>query len=103
MRGVRHEGDTKGDVQNMKQLDAFGFVEKKIVRTGKWSVLFSSKTPEHSTDDGVFRALDEEVGGFTLDAAASPKNAKCSRYFTQPGEQEVNWGSAAALPFCTTP
>ena len=38
--------------------------------------------PIQRTPDGLFRRLDDEFG-FTLDAAASPVNAKCARYFTR--------------------
>jgi phage N-6-adenine-methyltransferase len=43
--------------------------------------LFSSLTPEWPTPAGVFDALDNTYH-FTLDASATPENAKCSRYFT---------------------
>jgi phage N-6-adenine-methyltransferase len=43
--------------------------------------LFSSLTPEWPTPPGVFDALDSTYH-FTLDACATPENAKCSRYFT---------------------
>lgn len=37
--------------------------------------------PIQRTPDGLFRRLDDEFH-FTLDAAASDRNAKCGRYFT---------------------
>src|ERR1700682_6507260 len=37
--------------------------------------------PLQRTPDGLFRQLDVEFA-FTLDAAASDRNAKCARYFT---------------------
>jgi phage N-6-adenine-methyltransferase len=43
--------------------------------------LFSSLTPEWPTPAGVFDALDSTYH-FTLDACATPENAKCSRFFT---------------------
>lgn len=43
--------------------------------------LFSSLTPEWPTPAAVFAALDERFH-FTLDACATPENAKCERYFT---------------------
>jgi phage N-6-adenine-methyltransferase len=43
--------------------------------------LFSSLTPEWPTPAGVFASLDERYS-FTLDACATPDNAKCERYFT---------------------
>jgi phage N-6-adenine-methyltransferase len=43
--------------------------------------LFSSLSPEWPTPDAVFDALNERFH-FTLDACATPENAKCERYFT---------------------
>jgi len=43
--------------------------------------LFTSLTPEWPTPDGVFEALND-VYHFTLDACATPDNAKCEHYFT---------------------
>lgn len=45
------------------------------------SGLFSSKAREWETPQGFFDRLNAEFG-FTLDAAASSKNAKCERYYT---------------------
>lgn len=42
--------------------------------------LYSSRSEEWSTPQEVFDQLDREFH-FTLDAAASKENAKCSRYF----------------------
>jgi phage N-6-adenine-methyltransferase len=44
--------------------------------------LFSSLSPEWPTPAGVFAALDEQYH-FTLDACATPENAKCERFFTR--------------------
>lgn len=44
--------------------------------------LFSKKSDEWSTPAEVFRPLDAEFQ-FTLDVAATERNAKCSRYFTR--------------------
>lgn len=44
--------------------------------------LYSSRTEEWSTPPDIFRALDVEFH-FTLDAAATDRNAKCSCYFTK--------------------
>jgi phage N-6-adenine-methyltransferase len=41
-----------------------------------------SKSEEHGTPLWLFRRLDEEFH-FELDAAASPVNAKCAKYFTK--------------------
>lgn len=42
---------------------------------------FSSETNEWSTPQDFFDHLDREFG-FTLDVAATAKNAKCDRFFT---------------------
>lgn len=47
----------------------------------KTDLFFSSKTDEWETPDPLFKALDAEFH-FTLDACASPSNAKCFNYFT---------------------
>ena len=44
--------------------------------------LFSSKEDSWETPQKFFNELNSEFG-FTLDVAASPENAKCSRYFTK--------------------
>jgi phage N-6-adenine-methyltransferase len=46
------------------------------------NVHFSSKTPEWSTPQAVFYALDSEFK-FTLDPASTDENAKCARHYTQ--------------------
>lgn len=46
------------------------------------AVHFSSKTQEWETPIDLFTALENEFG-FTLDACASHKNAKCAVYFTR--------------------
>lgn len=38
---------------------------------------------DRGTDPALFATLAARFGGFTLDAAAAPHNAKCSRYFTR--------------------
>lgn len=45
-------------------------------------VLFSSKRVDWETPDDLFTALDGEFN-FTLDAAASPPNAKCKRFLCE--------------------
>lgn len=45
-------------------------------------VLFSSKEEKWETPQDFFDKLNEEFH-FTLDAAASPDNAKCTNYFTE--------------------
>lgn len=37
---------------------------------------------DRGTDQAYFDALSERFGGFTLDVAASPHNAKCEQFFT---------------------
>ena len=44
--------------------------------------LLSSVKMDWRTPKGFFRELDQEFH-FGLDAAATPENAKCERYFTQ--------------------
>jgi len=45
-------------------------------------LMFSSKTDMWSTPQAFFDEWDEKYH-FTLDACASPDNAKCSEYFTE--------------------
>ena len=45
------------------------------------SVLFSSKKEEWETPQDLFDELNREFS-FTVDVAALPENAKCSRYYT---------------------
>lgn len=44
--------------------------------------MFTSTIDNWSTPQALFAALDAEFG-FSIDAAASPANAKCGRYFTR--------------------
>lgn len=53
--------------------------EGTILRTK--DVHFTSKTNEWSTPQDFFDRMHAEFN-FTLDAAATPQNAKCPRYFT---------------------
>lgn len=43
---------------------------------------FSNATDEHPTPQDVFDQLTDRYGPFTLDAAATPENTKCERYYT---------------------
>ena len=55
-------------------------------------VLYSSKEEKWATPQDFFDKLNDEFH-FTLDAAASPDNAKCTNYFTE--EQDglaQSWG-----------
>ena len=55
-------------------------------------VLYSSKEEKWATPQDFFDKLNDEFH-FTLDAAASPDNAKCANYFTE--EQDgltQSWG-----------
>jgi phage N-6-adenine-methyltransferase len=45
-------------------------------------IVFSSRSAEWTTPLAMFAALDVEFG-FALDAAATPDNALCRRYFTR--------------------
>lgn len=47
----------------------------------KTEILFSKKTVEWETPQALFDGLDA-IYHFTLDAAATPENAKCERFFT---------------------
>lgn len=38
---------------------------------------------EWSTPDELFQSLSAEFGPFTLDACATPDNAKCAKFFTK--------------------
>ena len=55
-------------------------------------VLFSSKEEKWATPQDFFDKLNDEFH-FTLDAAASPDNAKCANYFTEEQDGLVqSWG-----------
>ncbi len=66
-------------------------------------VLYSSKEEKWATPQDFFDKLNEEFY-FTLDAAASPDNAKCAKYFTE--EQDglaQSWGGHTVWcnpPYC---
>ena len=66
-------------------------------------VLYSSKEEKWATPQDFFDKLNEEFH-FTLDAAASPENAKCANYFTE--EQDglaQSWGGHTVWcnpPYC---
>lgn len=62
--------------------DLFGREVSSYDYQGSMDVHFSSATDEWSTPEDVFAGLDSEFG-FTLDAAASPDNHKCEKYFTK--------------------
>ena len=56
---------------------------------------------EYSTPQWLFDALNAEFG-FTLDAAASPDNAKCKRFFTKDDcGLEKDWGDEVV--WCNPP
>jgi phage N-6-adenine-methyltransferase len=46
-------------------------------------LLRQPESVEWATPDDLFARLDREWGPFTLDAAATPENAKCKRFFSQ--------------------
>ena len=62
--------------------------------------LFSSESVEWSTPQDVFDKLNQEFH-FELDAAATPENAKCARYYTKSQDGLKNpWGGAV---WCNPP
>ena len=65
------------------------------------SYLTSSKHQAWETPQELFNALDREFH-FTLDAAATAKNAKCSNFFTVARDGlKQNWGGQRV--FCNPP
>ena len=60
------------------------------------SSLLSSKKQDWCTPQEFYDALDAEFH-FTLDAAATKKNAKCSAYFTPEDDALKKAGKQAAL------
>lgn len=66
-------------------------------------VLFSSKEEKWATPQDFFDKLNDEFH-FTLDAAASPNNAKCANYFTEEQDGLVqSWGGHTVWcnpPYC---
>lgn len=56
--------------------------------------LYSSRSEEWATPQGLFDALDREFR-FTLDAAASKENAKCARFYSKADRDGLTqpWGS----------
>ena len=66
------------------------------------SSLLSSKKQDWCTPKEFFDVLDAEFH-FTLDAAATKKNAKCSAYFTPEDDAlKKSWGTSGAV-FCNPP
>lgn len=64
--------------------------------------LFSSVKMDWGTPKDFFRELDQEFH-FGLDAAASPENAKCERYFTPEMDGlSCSWSGYGAV-FCNPP
>lgn len=47
------------------------------------AVHFSSASDDWSTPQDLFDQLNEEHGPFDLDVCATPKNAKCARFYTK--------------------
>ena len=66
-------------------------------------VLYSSKEEKWATPQDFFDKLNDEFH-FTLDAAASPDNAKCANYFTEEQDGLVqSWGGHTVWcnpPYC---
>lgn len=66
------------------------------------AALLSSKKMDWCTPQGFFDALNEEFG-FVLDAAATDKTAKCSKYFTPETDGlSQSWDFGGAV-FCNPP
>lgn len=65
--------------------------------------LLSSKKMDYCTPQDFFDELDQEFH-FTLDAAATPKSAKCGKYYT-PAENglEMPWSCGGGGVFCNPP
>lgn len=66
------------------------------------ATLFSSVNQNWRTPQRLFAELDNEFH-FVLDAAASPENAKCGRYFTEEDDAlKQNWDVGGAV-WCNPP
>ena len=64
--------------------------------------LLSSKSTEWGTPRGFFENLNREFH-FVLDAAATPENAKCAKYFTPEVDGlSQSWNVGGAV-FCNPP
>jgi phage N-6-adenine-methyltransferase len=76
-------------------------VQSPIITGG----LFTSRTDDWATPEDLFSALDLEFQ-FTLDVAASAKNAKCKKYFNKRVnglQQDWKKGSRGGAVFCNPP
>lgn len=59
--------------------------------------IFSSKSDEWATPQGLYEELDKEFG-FTLDPCATVENHKCDMYFTKEDNGlAANWGGVQGL------
>lgn len=65
------------------------------------NVVFSSKTDEYATPDGLFNQLNDEFD-FTLDPCATHENHKCQKYFTS-AENGLNQDWGGYRVFCNPP
>lgn len=64
--------------------------------------LYSSASVEWSTPQAIFDKLNDEFH-FTLDAAATPENAKCERYYTKAEDGlKMPWGGSLVQPSIRT-
>ncbi len=53
----------------------------------------ADEVDDRETHPDDFARWDARFGGFTLDAAAAPHNAKCARYFTRADDGLTqSWG-----------
>lgn len=60
-------------------------------------LMFSSNTPEWATPQDLFDRLDA-LYHFDLDAAATPENAKCARFFTKEDDGLLQmWGGVLRM------
>lgn len=65
-------------------------------------VLFSSKSEEWSTPQDLFDKLNEEFH-FAIDAAATPENAKCKKYYTKHQNSLIQKWSGYGAVWCNPP
>ena len=64
-------------------------------------VLFSSKSDEWETPQGLFNELDEEFN-FDRDPCATPENAKCGQYYTKE-DDGLRWSYRKESVFINPP
>lgn len=63
------------------------------MNTATQKVMFSSKKQDWATPQDFFDKLNWQFGPFDLDPCASPQNAKCANFFTEPEDGlSKDWG-----------